>query len=424
MITDTQLETIRSTLSDHYNKKWYSDHNFPTPYEIVKFVESISNAKNVIAERNMEWLLNNEVLMFISECKNKHKILNLLKDKLSLNTQGANLRNININKMNGTLDLSKLKLRTNYPFNGDTGNLKSNHWPELLRKDWDRGYEGIECIIGSAWALADTSNTGSTNKDARKFILPKLNWFIWNDVELFKPHATVETCTIDISNNSGDTFNVYDPNFEFLYKGNKKEDDYIFRNELSRDMVRLQQEKFGRWYPLNESMYHRNQFPKQHKEEVVTFSINKDGERIKERKTSLVDKWFGSYRLGFPFLRNSSPWFNASAIYDKNEAVCKEYMEYASDDINKIKSLQSLLKTKFVSVLFEDTLYGRGCTPPTMKFIGNFPLDRKWSDESILKFLDCQDEKMLDKIEERFEKGFNTSWKTVTRKYNVKNENV
>ena len=66
--------TTKSILDSAYKDKDFSDHNFPTPYEIVKFVESISNAKEVIVERNIEWLLDNKVSKFISECDDKQKM--------------------------------------------------------------------------------------------------------------------------------------------------------------------------------------------------------------------------------------------------------------------------------------------------------------------------------------------------------------
>lgn len=409
MITSTQLETIRSTLSDHYNKKWYSDHNFPTPYEIVKFVESISNAKEVIAERNIEWLLDNKVSKFISECDNKQKMLELLKNKLNLNTSGMKSRDVNINKMQGTMDLSKIKLRTNYPFNGDTGNLKSNIWPELLRKDWDRGYEGIECIIGSAWALSDTSNTGSTNKDAREFILPKLNWFVWNDLSLFQPHATVQTCTIDISKDSNDKFKVYDSNFNLIYTGNKKTDKYIYKTKLVRDLVQAQQKVFGNDYMSSSYSFVRNQFPKDSNKEYEAFSINKDGDPIKHHKTNKVDEHLSFWRLQIPDTRNATkgdPWFKTMAKVKPNtQTVKKNNTYFAALTELEIDSLKSLLQTKTACILFEDNQYSRTFTAPTTKFIAQYPLDRTWTDADVLKYIDA--EHLLPEIENRYSRGFN-----------------
>lgn len=410
MITGAQLETIRSTLSDHYNKKWYSDHNFPTPYEIVKFVESISNAKDVIAERNIEWLLDNNVSKFISECDNKQKMLELLKNKLNLNTSGMKSRDVNISKMQGIMDLSKIKLRTNYPFNGDTGNLKSNIWPELLRKDWDRGYEGIECIIGSAWALADTSNTGSTNKDAREFILPKLNWFVWNDLSLFQPHATVQTCTIDISKDSSNTYKVYDPNFNLIYIGDKKQDKYIFKSKLVRDLVRAQSAVFGENYMSSNYSFIRNQFPKEANKEYEAFSINKDGVPVKHHMTNKVDSHTGTWRVQVPDTRNSTggdPWFKTITKTRPDQAVKKNntYFPCCNSGEKEADSLISLLQTKTASVIFEDTMYSRTFTGPTTKFIAQFPLDRIWTDSDVLLYINATH--LLSDIEDRFARRFN-----------------
>lgn len=413
MITGTQLETIRSTLSDHYNKKWYSDHNFPTPYEIVKFVESISNAKEVIAERNIEWLLDNKVSKFISECDNKQKMLELLKNKLNLNTSGIKSRDVNISKMQGTMDLSKIKLRTNYPFNGDTGNLKSNIWPELLRKDWDRGYEGIECIIGSAWALSDTSNTGSTNKDAREFILPKLNWFVWNDLSLFQPHATVQTCTIDISKDSNDTFEVYDSNFNLIYTGNKKTDKYVYKTRLVRDLVQAQQKVFGNDYMIENNKggcrysFQKNQFPKHSDTQHETFSIDKDGNPTKVHMTNKVDAHMGVWKLSISGNRNATqgdPWFKTICKVTPSQTVKNNYTYFAASTEFEIDSLKSLLQTKTACVLFEDSMYSRSFTEPTAKFIAQYPLDRIWTDEDVLKYINA--EHLLPEIEDRYSRGF------------------
>jgi hypothetical protein len=407
MITNTQIKTIESTLSDHYNKKFYSDHNFPTPHEIVKFVESISNAKDVIAERNIEWLLDNKVSVFLSDCSNKQNMLTLLKTKLNLKVQGITSRDVNISKAKGTMDLSKIKLRTNYPFNGDTGKLKSNIWPDLLRKDWNRGYEGIECIIGSAWALSDTSNTGSTNKDAREFILPKLNWFIWNDLSLFQPHATVQTCTIDISKNSGNTFDVYDSSFNVIYTGDKSIDNFIFKTKLVRELVRHQQNVFGKNYFSSNYSFIRNQFPKDSIKQYQAFSIDKDGTPIKFHATNKIDSHVGFWRLAVPDTRNSTkgnPWFRTIAKVSPQEAVKKNYTYFSASSEAEIDSLKSLLQTKTACILFEDNQYSRTFTGPTTKFIAQFPLDRIWTDKKVLKYINAGH--LLSDIEDRYSRGF------------------
>jgi|TARA_B110000261_G_C13092155_1_gene360335 hypothetical protein len=409
MITQTQLNQVKSILDSAYKDKDFSDHNFPTPYEIVKFVESISNAKEVIVERNIEWLLDNKVSKFISECDDKQKMLNLLKNKLSLNTSGMKSRDLNISKMQGTMDLTKLKLRTNYPFNGDTGNLKSNIWPELLRRDWDRGYSGIECIIGSAWALADTSNTGSTNKDAREFILPKLNWFIWNDLSLFQPHATVQTCTIDISTNNGNTFEVYDSNFNIIYVGDKNTDKYIFKTKLVRDLVQAQQLVFGNNYMSSPYSFVRNQFPTETNTTYEAFSVNKDGNPVKNHMTTKVDRHTSVWRLQIPDTRNSTqgdPWFKTIAKVKPNiQTVKKNNTYFAASTEFEIDSLKSLLQTKTVCILFEDNMYSRTFTAPTAKFIAQYPLDRIWTDDAVLKYINA--EHLLSEIEDRYSRGFN-----------------
>lgn len=425
MINDEQVKTIETVLSTCYaqskdDKQYFMDHNFPTPHEIVKFVEDISKETNIMAERNIEWVLNNKVSTFLSECPQKHQMLETLKNDLGLKVEGTTSRDLNIAKAQNSMNYNKIGLRTNYPFiSENTGDLRANIWPEALQKDWWRGYRGIECLIPTAWANADTSNTGSTNLDARNFILPKLNFYIWNDVELFKPHAYVETCTISISRDAenSNTYEVYGSDFKLLYVGDKTKDNYIYKNKLVRTLVRLQQVKFGKDYMKEKSIYYRNQHPtKSVSTPVRTFSIDKDGNAIKEKKVSKVDKNFGMYRLGFTFMRNSTPWFNAIRIYQPDEAVCTGYNEYASPYLNEVESLESLLRTKFANIVLEDTMYGRGNTPATMKFIGKFPLDRIWNDKLVLKFLGCKDYKLLDEIEKRFNEGFDTSTKTVRNK--------
>lgn len=407
MISQTDLSQIKTVLDSAYTDKDFADHNFPTPYEIVKFVESISNAKDVIAERNIEWLLDNEVSLFLSDCQQKQKMLSLLKNKLDLKTFGITSRDVNISKAQGTMDLSKIKLRTNYPFNGDTGKLKSNIWPELLRKDWDRGYEGIECIIGSAWALSDTSNTGSTNKDAREFILPKLNWFIWNDLSLFQPHATVQTCTIDISKNSSNTFDVYDSNFNLIYIGDKSVDNFIFKTKLVRELVQHQQKVFGKDYYRSNYNFIRNQFPKDSNKQFQAFSIDKDGNPTKIHNTNKVDGHVGRWRLAIPDTRNSTkgnPWFRTIAKVSPTQSVKKNYTYFPASSEAEIDSLKSLLQTKTACILFEDNQYSRTFTGPTTKFIAQFPLDRIWTDNDVLNYINASH--LLTDIKKRYGEGF------------------
>lgn len=411
MITDEQLGTLKSHLDIAYQNKDFNDHNFPTPVEIVDFVDKISQSINILAERNIEWLLSNKVKYFLSDCNRKQDVLKFLQDKMKLKTK--KIESKDLNSASSEMDYKNISLRTNYPFNDEsTGNLKANIWPELLQKDWERGYKSIECIISDAWTLADTSNTGNTNREARKFILPKLNWLIWNPIELFKPHAIVSTVSINIDNSSSDQFDVYgykDKNFYLLYKGNKKTDFYIFRNNLSRKLYKLQQEKFGLDYVTKKWNIIRNQFPKDISKNVDTFSLNSKGERIKQSQTNKVDPDFGSYRVSTPLMRNSQggrPWFDSIGIVYPNESVKKDYSYIPVKDKHEAESFISLVQTKFVSVMFEDTLYSRTFTAPTMKFVGKFPFDRKWTTKEILKYLNNKDDKIEEEIDRRYQKGF------------------
>ena len=405
MILPSDLNQLKTTLTEAYTDKNFSDHNFPTPIEIVNFVEKISKNKNILAERNIEWLINNKVKYFISDCPDKHKMLKLLKSKWDLKTDPVTRQELNTNNK---MDYSKISLRTNYPFGSeDTGNLKANAWPDLLRKDWLRGYKDIQCIIGNAWALSDTSNTGRTNIDARHFIMAKLKWYVWNKHELFEPNARVQTSTIELSRITGDTCEVYDYDFKLIYIGNKKTDEYIFKTKLVKELVELQRKKFGNDYTTNPWDFKRNQFPKVTDKEYESFSINKDGQPIKHHMTNKPDAHVGKFRLAVPFTKNATqrrPWFSTMAKVLPSQAVRKDYTYYPANTEYEIDSLKSLYETKTISILFEDSIYSRGFTKPTTKFIGPFPLDRIWNDQQVLKFIDGGH--LKDQIEERYSKGF------------------
>ena len=403
--------TISEYLSSRYVKKAYSDHNYPTPMPIVDFVEKHSTNKNVLAERNVEWTINGKVDSFLSDCPSKRKVVQLLNDELNINTTIIDSRGLNIAKARDSMDITKTKLRTNYPFTSEeTGNLRANIWPDLLRRDWSRGYEEITAIISSAWALADTSNTGKTNIEARQFILPKLNWFVWNDLSLFQPHATVQTCTIDLLRTPTPCFDVYDYQFNHLYRGDKSTENYVFKTSLTRDLVNLQKTKFGNNYTANHWPLGRNQFPKSHHSMVDVFSIDKDGLPTKRTTTNQVDAHFGKYRVAIPFTRNATqrrPWFSTIAIVEPHEAVRKDYTYLPVSDRAKCDSFISLFQTEFCCVLFEDTIYSRGFTGPTTRFIGQFPLDRIWTTSEVLKFLNNTDTTLQDRILKRYSEGFN-----------------
>ena len=406
MILPSDLNQLKTTLTEAYTDKNFSDHNFPTPIEIVNFIEKISKNKNILAERNIEWLINNKVKYFISDCPHKHKMLKLLKGKWDLKTDPITRQELNTNNK---MDYSKISLRTNYPFGSeDTGNLKANAWPDILRKDWSRGYKDIQCIIGNAWALSDTSNTGRTNIDARHFIMPKLNWFVWNKHELFEPNARVQTSTIEISRITGDTFEVYDYDFNLIYIGNKKTDEYIFKTKLIKELVELQMKKFGKNFTRNPFSFVRNQFPKISDKEYEAFSINKNGDPIKHHKTNKIDGHISFWRLQIPDTRNATkgdPWFKTIAKVKPNtQTVKKNNTYFASNDEFTIDSLISLLQTKTGCILYEDNIYSRTFTAPTTKFIGPFPLDRIWNDEQVLKFIDG--EHLKGQIDERYSRGF------------------
>lgn len=403
--------TMVKYLGSRYEKKSYSDHNFPTPLPIVDFVESKSNNTDAVAERNPEWLLNGQPKYFLSDCPNKEKVVKFIKEEADCNVVSLTTRDLNIQVARGSMDLTKLSLRTNYPFTSDsTGNLRAKIWPDLMRRDWDRGYQDVVSIQDSAWALADTSNTGSTNKDIRHFIMPKLEWFVWNSQELFKPHATVQTCTTKLGRTDQTFFDVYDHNFNLIYRADKATEEYIFKTLLTKEMVDLQKNKFGQYYTTSHWALSRNQFPKTHYAMVPTFSIDKDGNPTKHKQTNLVDSHFGLYRVGIPLTRNSTkgdPWFKTMAVYQPTDAVRKDYTYFASSDVAQVDSFRSLFQTEFVCVLFEDTLYSRTFTGPTTRFIGQFPLDRIWTTAKILKFLNNKDRTLQDRILERYSKGFN-----------------
>lgn len=398
-------EYVIGWLDSHYKHKWYSDHNYPTPVEIVEFVEKLKRrSKKILADRNLEWVLNGKVVNFKTDCERKLMMLKLLQEKMNIQTKAVDRKTLNTTMR---LDISKTSLRTNYPFEDETtGNLKAMGWPVLLKKDWDTGYKDIQCVIPSAWALSDTSNDGSTNRDARAFIIPKLNWFVWNDLELFKPHATVQTCTIDVSRNTKDSFDVYGYDFTKIYTGDKHTDKYIFKTALSRELYKRQQAVFGQDYTNHYFKWVRNQSPVQSTQIGTTHSLDKDGNWIKPTKTDKVDAGFGSFRAVTPMMGNTTkgnPRFVSMNKAGPKDIVRKDYTYYTGTE-QQVDSMISLCQTKTIQVLFEDTMYSRSFTAPTFKFVGQFPLDREWTDTKVLKYIKAED--LKEQIDERHSKGF------------------
>jgi hypothetical protein len=407
MITTKELDTTLKALDGLYESSEFVDHNYPTPMEIVNFVETISKSNNVMAERNVEWVLNNKVNTFLSVCKNKQAMLEIIKETLNLNVNTLTPRDVNISKGKGSMNYSEIDLRTNYPFTDENaGKARFMIWDSLIEKDWNRNYKSIISIQDSTWALADTAGNGMANKRIRKFLLPKLEWFVWNDADLFKPHATVETCTTKIGRSNQSYFDVYDEEFNIVYRADKKTTKYIFRSTLVKKLYELQQSKFGVDYTESPFNIQRNEMHRRHEEEnpAPIFSLSGadiDNPRIKISKTTLVDKHFGQWRVMMPLFIGTRPGISRTMLLhtiSPDEAVQKDYMSIPFASKQECDSFISLFQSEFSKIILENTIYSRGINGRNVKFIGQFPLDRIWTTESILKFLNCKDNTILGEI--------------------------
>ena len=295
-------------------------------------------------------------------------------------------------------NIAQTRLRTNWPFNNnDSSKARNNEvaWWDLYKKLWSYGFAGAETIQQASFTLNNEKKNSFDPVEPRMFLRDYANQVYWMNPNEWGKEADVESCFISVDrHNIDDKIKVFNPDGNLEYEQDRKDLSringlYIYRTGAFKEFVDLLKNDSRTHYDYLRKPYwewKRNQWPSG---PVVAdiYTVNNDGELLLSPKNS-HEKADDGYKTSYRVLKH----FHRRKYQDKWTTIVPpdkafgDHMYLSFADEAEAESKLSLIRTLPFRYLECFGRYSRNPTKGNLKFQPNMPLDRIWTDDSVIDY--------------------------------------